>query len=177
MVARCVDSWVARLYDRQVGWFDFLFPIALGEAHLRVVEPSGRTFRVRFVLKSLKLSKTNHFASAPVPGLNAELLQFIRGQARELSLSLYFDGRPSNTDVRQPMLDVMGLMNIDPATHAPPVLSFEWTGFALRCVLVSSTVEAFRSSFPDGRPSRGRMRVTFREFKTLQELLQEAGQQ
>jgi hypothetical protein len=61
------------------------------------------------------------------------------------------------------MKHVMDLMNIDRGTHAPPVLSFEWTGFA--------------SLFPDGRPSRGQMHVTFRESLTVQELLHQAGRE
>jgi hypothetical protein len=75
------------------------------------------------------------------------------------------------------MKHVTDFMNVDRHTHAPPVLSFEWTGFSLQCVLERSTVESFSSLFPDGRPSRGRMRVTFRESVTLQELLQEAGRE
>jgi Contractile injection system tube protein len=72
------------------------------------------------------------------------------------------------------MKQVMDLMNVDSRTHAPPVLSFEWTGFSFKCVLERSTVESFISLFPDGRPSRGQMHVTFREWSTLEELLHEA---
>jgi hypothetical protein len=103
-----------------VGWLDFLFPVALGEAEIRA-----------------------------------------------------FDGRATNTDVRQPMRPVAKLMLVDRDTHAPPVLSFEWRGESLQCVL-ESLVEEFRSVFPDGRPSRGRMHVVFRESRTLAQLQQEA---
>ena len=158
-----------------MGFFDFLFPIAPGEAEIRVMPPAEvRTLRVSFILKTFTLTKENDFVEIRVPGLNGEPLQFVRGRSRTLSMVLYFDGRATNTDVRQPMKQVTDLMNIDRHTHAPPVLSFEWTGFSLRCVLESSTVESFRSLFPDGRPSRGRMRVTFRESQTLEELLREA---
>lgn len=158
-----------------MGCLDFLLPITLSEAQIRVILPAdARTLRVSFILKTFTLAKTNVFAEISVPGLNGEPLQFVRGHSRTLSTVLYFDGRATNTDVRQSMKDVMDLMNVDSGIHAPPVLSFEWTGFSLRCVLESSVVESFRSLFPDGRPSRGRMHVTFRESLTLQELLQEA---
>ena len=161
-----------------MGLFDFLKPLTLGEAEIRVVTPAdGRTVRVSFILKTFKLAKENDFVEISTPGLNGEPLQFVRAHSRTLSMVLYFDGRPTNTDVRQSMKQVTDLMNVLETTHAPPVLSFEWTGFALRCVLSSGTVESFSSRFADGRPSRGQMRVTFRESLTLQELQQEAGRE
>jgi hypothetical protein len=150
-----------------VGFFDFLFPTSLGEADIRSIPPADASnVRVRFILKTLTLAKENDFVELPIPGLNGEPLQFVRGHSRILSMALYFDGRPTNTDVRQSMKQVTDLMNVDSHTHPPPVLSFEWTGFTLRCVLERSTVESFTSLFPDGRPSRGRMQVTFRESRT-----------
>ncbi len=161
-----------------MGCFDFLFPIRLGEAEIRVLPPAAaRTLRVSFILKTFKLAKENDFTEVSVSGLNGQPLQFVRGHSRTLSTVLYFDGRATNTDVRQPMKQVMDLMNVDGGTHAPPVLSVEWTGFSLQCVLERSVMASFRSLFPDGRPSRGQMHVTFRESLTLQELLQEAARE
>jgi hypothetical protein len=132
---------------------------------------------VSFILKTFTLAKENDFVEVSVPGLNGEPLQFVRGHSRTLSTVLYFDGRATNTDVRQAMRQVTDLMNVDRHTHAPPVLSFEWTGLSLRCVLERSTVKSFGSLFPDGRPSRGHMHATFRESLTLEELLQESGRE
>jgi Contractile injection system tube protein len=161
-----------------VRFFDFLFPVELGEADIRVLPPSEvRTVRVSFILKTFELAKQNDYAGVSVPGLNGEPLQFLRGHARTLSMVLYFDGRATNTDVRQAMKQVADLMTVDRHTHAPPVLSFQWTGFALQCVLERSTVESFGALLADGRPSRGRMRVAFRESLTVQELLHQAGLQ
>ena len=158
-----------------MGWLDVLLPIVLSEAEIRVLSPAdGRTVSVTFILKTFTIAKKNEFAELNVPGLNGEPLQFIRGRSRTLSAVLSFDGRATNTDVRQLMRRVTELMIVDRNTHAPPVLSFEWRGGSLQCVL-ESAVEEFRSVFPDGRPSRGRMRVVFRESLTLALLLQEAG--
>jgi Contractile injection system tube protein len=157
-----------------MGWWDVLFPTALGEAEIRVLSSSaaGRTVSVSFIVKTFKIAKKNEFAAQHVPGLNSEPLQFIRGRSRTLSAVLSFDGRSTDTDVRQLMRDVTGLMNVDRDTHAPPVLSFEWKGRSLQCVL-ESAVEEFRSVFPDGRPSRGRLHVVLRESRTLAQLEQE----
>jgi hypothetical protein len=163
-----------------MGFFDFLFPPVLGDATIRVLAPSaeaGRTIPVRFVLGTFKLEKTNKFIEVSTPGLNGQPLQFVHGQSRTLSMVLKFDGRATNTDARQPMHDVASLMRVDGDTHAPPVLSVEWTGFLLKCVLESSTMRKFSSSFSDGRPSRGQMHVTFKEFQTLEELLRELNRQ
>ena len=158
-----------------MGLFDFLFPIRLGEAQIRVLSPANaRTIGVSFILKTYKLAKESDFAEVSVAGLNGQPLQFLRGRPRTLTAVLYFDGRATNTDVRQSMKQVTDLMKVDRDTHAPPVLSFEWTGFSFRCVLERSTAESFRSLFADGRPSRARMHVAFRESLTLQELLEQA---
>jgi hypothetical protein len=157
-----------------MGWWDVLFPSVLGEAEIRVLSGSdtGRTMSVSFIVKTFTIAKKNQFAAQNVPGLNGELLQFIHGRSRTLSAVLSFDGRSTDTDVRQLMTNVTGLMNVDRDTHAPPVLSFEWKGRSLQCVL-ESAVEEFRSVFPDGRPSRGRLHVVFRESRTLAQLEQE----
>jgi hypothetical protein len=63
-------------------------------------------------------------------------------------------------------------MSVDQATHAPPVLRFEWKEFSLRCVLESATEEII-SLLPDGRPSRAKMSVTLKEARTLAELQEE----
>ncbi len=160
-----------------MGWLDGLFPTVLGEAVIRVLPPAdARTVSVHLNVNRLKLAKNNEFAEPNIPGLNGGPLQFVRGRSRTLSAVLSFDGRATNTDVRQLMKRVTELMNVNGHTHAPPVLSFEWRNQSFRCVL-ESAVEEFRSVFSDGRPSRGRIRVVFREHRTLAELEQEAGRE
>jgi hypothetical protein len=161
-----------------VSWLDFLFPVAVGEAQIRVLSGTlaGQTVGVRFIVKTLTLAKTNEFSQASVPGLNGQPLQFVHGGNRTLSVVLSFDGRATNADVAESMSQVAKLMRVDRDTHAPPVLSFEWQSQSLQCVL-ESAVEEFRSVFPDGRPSRGRMHVVFKESRTLAQLQQEAATQ
>jgi hypothetical protein len=157
-----------------VSWLDFLFPVAPGEAEIRVLSGTlaGERVGVSFIVKTLRLAKKNEFTEESVPGLNGQPLHFVHGGTRTLSVVLSFDGRATNTDVRQSMRQVAKLMLVDRDTHAPPVLSFEWRGQSLQCVL-ESAVEEFRSLFPDGRPSRGRLHVVFRESRTVAQLQQE----
>ena len=153
-----------------MAWLDIRLPTVLGQAEIRVAD--GRIVNVSFIVKTFMIAKKNEFTELNAPGLNGQPLQFTGGRPRTLSAVLSFDGRATNTDVRQLMKRVTELMNVDRDTHAPPVLSFEWRGGALRCVL-ESAVEEFRSVFPDGRPSRGRIHVVFRESLTLEQLQQE----
>ncbi len=159
-----------------MGCFDAFLPIKLADAEIHAIAPAGAIHRVRFILKTYKLEKKNDFSEISAPGLNGEPLQFVRSHSRALSMVLYFDERSTNTDVRQSMKSVADLVNVDRQTHAPPVLSFEWAGFTLKCVL-ESVAQEFSSPFPDGRPSRGRMHIRLREMLSLQELLQEAGRE
>jgi hypothetical protein len=154
-------------------WPNFLFPSKLGDAEIRIVTPNnGRIVRVKFILRTYKLTKKNDFSEIKIPGLNASPLQFISGESRILSLVFHFDGRTSSTDVRELMKSVSDLMNIDSQSHVPPVLLFQWKEFTIRCVL-ESMAEEFSSLFLDGRPSVGKMHATFKEFEDVEQLIEE----
>jgi len=139
-----------------MGCLSFLFPPRLGNAELVVIQPNstqtGRRIAVKFILRSYRLSKQNNYAEQSIPGLPGAPLQFLRGQPKLLSIAMYFDARNENRDVRELTSDVTSLMKVDRATHAPPVLRFEWKGLSLQCVLESAAEEII-SLFPDGRPS------------------------
>lgn len=154
-----------------MGCLEFLLPVRLGAAEIHVLDgtDAGRVVHVTCAVKTLKLEKRNDFDEVPVPGLDGQPLLFVRSRPRTLSMVLHFDGRDTNTDVFEPMSQVSRLMKVDPQTHAPPVVRFNWEGLELKCVL-ESLKQDFISLFPDGRPSRGRMHVRFKERKSLQDL-------
>jgi nucleoid-associated protein YgaU len=62
---------------------------------------------------------------------------------------------------------VTGLMDIDPKTHAPPVLLFTWGSFSFTCVLARAS-QKFIMFRPDGIPVRAKVQVTFNEFKNAE---------
>lgn len=159
-----------------MGCLSFLFPPKLGDAELVVIQPnssnSGLRIPIKFILRSHKLAKQNIYAEIATPGLSGAPLQFIRGQPKLLSMVLHFDSRNAGTDVRQLTQRISDLMKVDGQAHAPPTLRFEWHGFSLKCVLESATEEIV-SLFPDGRSSRAKMHVTFKEMRTLADLLEE----
>src|SRR5262245_41486310 len=125
-----------------MGWLRFLSPLTLGSAELVVIQPNsaqtGRSIAIRFSLRSYKLSMRNVYAEQSIPGLPGAPLQFLKTQPKLLSLEMYFDARDANRDVRELTNEITGLMKVDPALHAPPVLRFEWKGLSLQCVLESA---------------------------------------
>lgn len=159
-----------------MGCLSFLLPPRLGSAELVVIQPNGaqtgRRIAISFFLGSYRLSKQNTYAEQSIPGLPGAPIQFLRGQPKLLSMAVYFDARSENRDVRELTDDIARLMKVDRALHAPPVLRFEWKGLSLPCVLDSATEEIL-SLFPDGRPARARLHVTFKEARSLAELQEE----
>ena len=159
-----------------MGCLSFLFPPRLGSAELVVIQPgsaqAGRRIAFKFILRSYKLSEQNIYAEQSIPGLPGAPLQFLSGKPKLLSVAMYFDARNENRDVRELTNDVARLLKVDRATHAPPVLRFEWKGLSLQCVLEGATEEII-SLFPDGRPARAKMHATFKEMRTLAELQEE----
>jgi hypothetical protein len=66
-------------------------------------------------------------------------------------------------DVRTVTHRITKLMEINPKTHAPPLLLFTWGSLTLRCVLAKVT-ERYIMFLPSGIPVRARLQVTFNEF-------------
>ena len=94
---------------------------------------SGDKLPVMFNPEEYTLSKDINYAQIGVPGLSSPILQFVHGNLQTLEMELFLDtyeehregGRTLNSagdDVRKLTRKVTDLMNIDPETHAPPVL-------------------------------------------------------
>jgi hypothetical protein len=126
---------------------------------------TGAKVQVQFNPEEYALSGENQFAQANVPGRSAPLLQFAYGNLRTLEMELFFDTYedPSNKDVRAQTALVVDLLNINPQTHAPPVLMFLWGQLKFRCVLAKAN-QRFLMFLPTGVPVRARVQATFQEF-------------
>ena len=140
---------------------------------------TGEKIPVMFNPEEYTLNKDINYAQIGIPGLSSPILQFVHGNLQTLEMELFLDtyeqhregGRTLNSagdDVRALTHKVTNLMNIDPETHAPPVLLFTWGSLSFTCVLarVSQRFILFR---PDGVPVRARLQVTFNEFRTLEQ--------
>ena len=129
---------------------------------------------VMFNPSDYTLTRDINYAQAAVPGLSAPLLQFVNGSVPTLEMELFLDtyetnvqnGRTLNQagdDVRNLTSQVTGLMDIDPNTHAPPVLLFTWASLSFTCVL-AKVMQKFTMFLPDGTPVRARLQVLFQGY-------------
>ena len=135
---------------------------------------TGQSYPVLFNPEEYTLNRDNNFASVSVPGLSAPLLQFVNGNMQTLDMELLVDtyeahsinGRTINQagdDVRTLTSQITGLLDITPATHAPPVLLFTWGSLSFTCVLAKAS-QRYIMFRPDGVPVRARLTVSFHEF-------------
>src|SRR5581483_9864896 len=94
---------------------------------------TGQSLPVLFNPEEYSVNRDNNFAQVAVPGLRAPLLQFIHGNMQTLEMELLVDSYEShsvngktvnapNSDVRLLTNQIVGLLDINPETHAPPVL-------------------------------------------------------
>jgi nucleoid-associated protein YgaU len=125
------------------------------------------------------IAKGAQFAEIAIPGIDAPILQFIRGQTRTLSLELFFDGTRVGSsatragDVRVLLEPVAQLGRIQPNTHAPPRIRFIWgVGLSFRGV-VDNVQQKFTLFSPAGVPVRATLTLSVKEYKTLEEQLKE----
>jgi hypothetical protein len=139
---------------------------------------SGERLAVMFNPEEYTLNRENNFAQIAVPGLSAPIIQFVHGNQQTLEMELFLDtyeahkegNRAINAagdDVRQLTKKVTDLMNIDPSTHAPPVLMFTWSSLSFTCVLSRAT-QRFIMFRNDGTPVRARLTVTFSQFSNAE---------
>jgi len=125
---------------------------------------------VQFNPEEYTVSREVNYAQAAIPGLGAPLLQFAHGNMQTLEMELLVDtyeahtGSTAGSDARVVVRQVTDLMNIDPASHAPPVLLFTWGSLSFTCVLARVT-QKFIMFRPDGVPVRARLNVSFSEYR------------
>lgn len=115
-----------------------------------------------------QLTQSNQFSEVAIPGLGGPLLQFARGNARTLSMQLFFDTYEKGADVRDETGKLIGLMKVDSDLHAPPVLEFYWGELAMIGVLEQAN-QRFTLFLADGTPVRATMDITLKEFWDPQE--------
>lgn len=134
---------------------------------------TGARVSVLFNPEDYTVNREVNWAQASIPGLSAPLLQFVSGAMQTLEMELLMDSREDHTgvsagsDIRNQTSQVVGLMDIDPTTHAPPVVLFAWGSLTFTCVLARVT-QRFIMFRPDGVPIRARLQVTFNEFRDVE---------
>jgi len=117
-----------------------------------------------------ELSKTNQFAELKIPGLPSSVLQFVNGNAKSLSMELFFDTTSSGADVRTATAAIVNLTEPATVTRAPPRLLLLWGSLAFPCFLVSVRQE-FDYFNAAGMPLRAHLTVEFKGHDSLESLI------
>ncbi|WP_350282055.1 hypothetical protein [Nitrosomonas sp.] len=150
----------------------------------------GDPIEVSYNPPELSFSKAANYADINIPGLDAPLLQFVRGSTETLSLELFFDstenGTGSNAEPVTPRVDEFyQLVKISGDLHTPPIVRILWGEHfpglrndqssrpvpAFDCIVTSCT-RKFTLFNPDGVPLRAVVTLALREYRTLEEQLQ-----
>jgi nucleoid-associated protein YgaU len=157
----------------------------MGFENLTIIPEKGKEIKAKFNPEKYTAGRSVQFAEIAIPGLDAPVVQFVRGQSEKITLELFFDTTDQGmvdpvTDVRTLTAQVYALMSVVSATHAPPRLILRWgEGGKLFnygktmvpwCVLESATQE-FSLFSPAGVPLRAKMNCTFRDAWTIYEQL------
>jgi len=129
----------------------------------RYIPAGGKPIKVLFNPTEYQLTQSNQFTEVGVPGLAVPPLQFGRGNARSLSMQLFFDTYEQQTDVRVHTGELIKLLEIDSKLHAPPVCRFIWGNLTFVGVLEHAN-QRFTLFLPDGTPVRAAVDVSFKEF-------------
>lgn len=135
---------------------------------------TGDRHEVMFNPEEYSINQDNNYASMGIPGLSGPLLQFVHGNARTLEMELFFDTyeenrrgsavvNPAESDVRDQVRKFVGLLEIEPSTHAPPVVEFRWGSLHFRGVLTRAS-QKFTMFLPSGVPVRAKVQVSFQEY-------------
>lgn len=160
------------------------------EIHWTVPQPDNR-IELTYNPAELTFEKSVQFAEINIPGINAPLQQFVRGQAEKLTVELFFDTTDQGMaegarSVTEQTDRIYALARIEPSGHAPPPVTFIWgrsvPGLNLPAGSGSQRREGFkgiaesvRHRFtlfsPAGVPLRAIVNLTLREFAPLHEQL------
>lgn len=162
------------------------------------VEKAGGTTEsayVQFNPNSLTFEKSPKVAEIAIPGLDAPLRQFVRGQSETMTVELFFDSTDFGTGASAVSVTTISdkfysLIKIDPKTHATPICTFQWGKRFPGDSLTMGTEKQRRSGFrgvvtkvkqeyglfsPEGIPLRNVMTLTMDEYRSLDDQLKHLG--
>ncbi len=143
----------------------------------------NQVITVLFNPTEYSFDRSNSYKGTPLPGLGAPLLQFVNGESDQLSMDLFLDDytdpqgptsmqRKENDPLGKRLRALTHLLEIDPAIHAPPPVRFNWGPMEFVAVIekIGRKVTMFH---PDGAPARVTLSMTFKEYRTLRQLVED----
>lgn len=159
----------------------------MGLEKLTITPEEGSAITALFNPEKYTVSRGVQYAEIAIPGLDAPVVQFIRGQSEKITLELFFDTTDQGTidpvtDVRSLTSQVYGLMSCLSDTHAPPRLILTWGdggqlfnygGVITPWCVIESVSQEFTLFSPAGVPLRAKLNVSLRDAWTIDQQLQQ----
>jgi len=150
-------------------------------------------FEVQFNPTELTFDKQAQIAEIAIPGLDAPIQQFIRGNAEKLTIELFCDTTEEGIGLNAKSVTketdkFYQLVKIVPTLHAPPVVTFLWNSEfsgnrvgdawgSNRRSTFTGVAESVRQRFtmfsPEGVPLRATVTLVLREWRPIEQQLDE----
>ncbi len=155
--------------------------MGLTKAKLIIEKETGsNTIDVLFNPSEYQLTDGASYSEKKVPGLDGPVIQYISGDATELSVSLFLDtyvpktptllpvsipgiGGDNSSDVSKITKEIADATSIDGSLHRPPKVTFQWGSLNFEGIItkVSHTYTMFTES---GMPVRAKVNLTFKSL-------------
>ncbi|MBD5532875.1 MAG: hypothetical protein HDQ98_11900 [Lachnospiraceae bacterium] len=153
--------------------------MGLTKAKLEIEKEVGKTvIEVLFNPSEYQLTDAANYSEKKVPGLDGPVLQYVSGEATELSLNLFLDtyvpkkssslipfgsSGDSSEDVSYITKLIADAVCIDGSLHRPPKVTFKWGSLNFNGVVTkfNHTYTMFTES---GMPVRAKVSLTFKSL-------------
>lgn len=154
--------------------------MGLTKAKLLIEQEVGeKTIDVLFNPSEYQLTDSASYSEKKIPGLDGPVIQYISGDATELSVSLFLDtyvpktpsllpvsipgmgGGDDSKDVSEITRQIAETTSIDGSLHRPPKVTFQWGSLNFEGIVtkVNHTYTMFTES---GMPVRAKVNLTFK---------------
>jgi nucleoid-associated protein YgaU len=153
---------------------------------LTIFPEIGSPIKALFNPERYTVSKSVQLAEVAIPGLDAPVVQYVRGQNEKITMELFFDTTDLGmvdpvTDVRKLTNQIYQLLKVNGSLHAPTRVKLAWgsggqlTSYGASVspwLVLESVSEEFSLFSPGGVPLRAKLNVSFREAWTIEQQLQ-----
>lgn len=151
--------------------------MGLTKAKLEIEREAGKSvIEVLFNPSEYQLTDGSSYSEKKIPGLDGPIIQYISGDATELSLSLFLDtyvpkstslisfGPPKeSTDVSIITKQIADATSIDGSMHRPPKVTFKWGSLNFEGV-VTKMNHTYTMFTEKGMPVRAKVSLTFKSL-------------
>ncbi|GFI29953.1 hypothetical protein IMSAGC013_01340 [Lachnospiraceae bacterium] len=153
--------------------------MGLTKAKLEIEKEIGVSIiDVLFNPSEYQLTDSANYSEKKVPGLDGPVIQYISGEATELSLNLFLDtyvpkkppslfsfggSGDGSTDVSNITKRIADATSIDGSLHRPPKVTFKWGSLNFKGV-VTKFSHTYTMFTENGMPVRAKVSLTFKSL-------------